>query len=399
MSFLKSILIGGSLLVGSTMGWTMTCGDGEQLLDGTCFQNAVTSLVYEGVGTSGTYNTVTNMVEGTCSVSTAPFAYSGPLAPFNEPITWHFRGPIELKNFAVYYPSSSTTAQKQKKRDATQQRRHAHRHLQHKHKRAVAVEYKTEIVYVTSYADGNPIVSPTMVSSIVEPIATVATTTSKQHHHKSSSAVSPTSTSGSSTGDWERTAFYDADAQNTEGLTFLNNLGNSALSGTWTPCFGNSLSFMNSDGVSAAASPHILAAGTVVPSDKEYSIWTNQRCDTTCGYCLPGTVAMKGFDGDNKVFAFRFRMPHDYSAVPANGDMPAIWALNSKIGRTQQYPSNPKDSCWVYGCGEFDMFEVLSTAASEYMKSHIHNGQGATYTEDGLVYGGGGSGNYFTRYA
>lgn len=64
-----------------------------------------------------------------------------------------------------------------------------------------------------------------------------------------------------------------------------------------------------------------------------------------------------------------------------NGDMPAIWLLNAKIPRTQQYGDC---SCWNGGCGEADIFEVL-TSGSTKAKSTFHFAESI------------GSSDYFTR--
>jgi hypothetical protein len=85
---------------------------------------------------------------------------------------------------------------------------------------------------------------------------------------------------------------------------------------------------------------------------------------------------------------FEFQMPSD-GATGFNGDMPAIWALNAKIPRTNQYGSC---SCWGTGCGELDMFEVLE-GATDYVKTHYHASQGGVNGK----YGGGGSTDYFSR--
>jgi hypothetical protein len=90
-----------------------------------------------------------------------------------------------------------------------------------------------------------------------------------------------------------------------------------------------------------------------------------------------------GFDGADKVFLFEFEMPLSGKTGTANADMPAIWLLNSKIPRTGQYSSC---SCWGNdgGCGEADLFEVLSSGSTK-AKSTFH-------FADAL-----GSSDYFTR--
>jgi hypothetical protein len=64
-----------------------------------------------------------------------------------------------------------------------------------------------------------------------------------------------------------------------------------------------------------------------------------------------------------------------------NGDMPAIWLLNGRIPRTQQYGDC---SCWKTGCGEADIYEVLASGDTK-CKSTFHLNPGA------------GSSDYFDR--
>lgn len=61
-------------------------------------------------------------------------------------------------------------------------------------------------------------------------------------------------------------------------------------------------------------------------------------------------------------------MPLSGETSSTNADMPAIWLLNGKIPRTQQYGDC---SCWDSGCGEADLFEVLSTGDTK-AKSTFH---------------------------
>ena len=83
---------------------------------------------------------------------------------------------------------------------------------------------------------------------------------------------------------------------------------------------------------------------------------------------------------------FEFSMPDSGETTadmydPVN--MPAIWALNAQIPRTLQYGSEDC-SCWSTGCGEFDMFEVLSPG-DQRAKSTYHGNKA------------GGDSNYFAR--
>ena len=82
-------------------------------------------------------------------------------------------------------------------------------------------------------------------------------------------------------------------------------------------------------------------------------------------------------------------MPRD-SGSGFNVDMSAAWFLNAQIPRTLQY-GNAACSCWASGCGEFDVFEILSTG-SDYCTTTLHTWQGT-----GTEYGGGGCSDYIER--
>ena len=73
-------------------------------LEGNWYCNNVSAITYNNFGTSGTYDQVTDM--NGCKTKTV--AYSGPLAPLDEEVTVVFRGPIRLKQFAAYAPSTGS---------------------------------------------------------------------------------------------------------------------------------------------------------------------------------------------------------------------------------------------------------------------------------------------------
>jgi hypothetical protein len=149
------------------------------------------------------------------------------------------------------------------------------------------------------------------------------------------------------------------------------------------------MSFANSDGVTAAAVPQTLG-NVFIPSNKELILMTGQPCGGDCGFVRPGTPAYKGFPtGSDTVFLVEFTMPRDPSSG-FNADMPALWFLNANIPRTLQY-GNAACSCWTTGCGEFDVFEILSTG-SDFLTTTIHSWQGT-----GTQFGGGGCSDYFQR--
>lgn len=196
----------------------------------------------------------------------------------------------------------------------------------------------------------------------------------------STAAEPSTSTTPVSGGDYVRTAYYDADSGAASGLIFLANYGGQG-SGAWSTAFGNTLSYVDSTGTTGSASSQVLA-NTTIPSAKEVAIFSDEACDESCGYVQPGSVAYKGFGQGDKAFLVEFQMPHESAAEGgAQADMPAFWALNAKIPRTQQYGAC---SCWATGCGEFDFFETLAVGGDK-CKSTVH-----------AVHSGGDS-NYFDR--
>ncbi|QID84336.1 target of Sbf [Saccharomyces pastorianus] len=360
------------------------------------------AIVYSNVGLSATYQDVTNMDESSCSCTQADFTSSGSLAPFNEELSVHFRGPIELLQFGVYYPNGESKALKKRSEaqlieSCNEQGEAVVSRHKHQHRRDVAVEYVqvTSTVYVdgsgeTVTADStNTVVGPavpsayTQVSTVLSNTAQTTETgaspssasSSKTTTTTSSSAAAAASSSSSSNtnGDWSRGSYFVPGS--TSNCTFMNSQGGSAGSGVWSSCFGNSISFAASDGTSGAASPQALGDVTLA-SGNEFMIFSGDECsgnNAECGYYREGIPAYRGFGGADKIFVFEFSMPSDTSGSAYNQDMPAIWLLNAKIPRTLQY-GDASCSCWKTGCGEMDLFEIL-TANSDKLISHIHDGQ------------------------
>ncbi|KAH9935101.1 putative TOS1-like glycosyl hydrolase-domain-containing protein [Epithele typhae] len=86
----------------------------QTLAAATSTSGSLSGLKYTKVGSTGTYNQVTNMIPGNfpnCDANpsciTAPKQISGNLAPFNEEMTFNFRGPMNLFNIAVYQPDAA----------------------------------------------------------------------------------------------------------------------------------------------------------------------------------------------------------------------------------------------------------------------------------------------------
>ena len=337
-------------------------------------------VVFTNVGFSGSYNKVTlmNSQLGQCSLQ--PYSFLGTLAPVDEELSVHFRGPINVKQFGVYYPSLG--AQQQKREEDCQTR-----HVHHKHKRAT-----TEVVITrTIIVDGQQTpVAATETFNEDENLAGVQ----KAYRPDILTKSAPTTTlagpqpSAAQAGDWTRVSYYQPGTGN--NVTFLNHFGGQG-SGVWDSVFGNSLSYCNHDASGGLLSPVVLDDVTI-GSNKEYMIMSGEKCDELCGYCRDGTVAYKGWAGTEKIFVFEFLMPHEGDKNSFNGDMPAVWMLNAQIPSTLQY-GKKECSCWSTGCGELDLFEVL-LGGSDKMIAHLHTSQGAPA---GTNYGGGGSQDYFNR--
>ncbi|RDI89863.1 hypothetical protein Vi05172_g195 [Venturia inaequalis] len=434
-----------------------TAAAAGNLINGNWYAASTERLAYHGLGGAGAYMEVTHMdpATGTCSKAARPF--SGPLAPFDEDISIHLRGPLLLLQFAAYTPTE-LTSKRARRND------HADFVEEQKLKRAVgdkviATINGEEVSWINQYDGGAPAApaAPTMtVTAGCEPakravgdkvVATIngdVVSWTNTYDGKAAPAptqvvtvtvtvpgscpvpAAPTATPpppapqapappepappaapapappvqaapsqpaikpatlfvapGSNTpavGDWSQMAYFNSDEKRSNGVTFLNNRGGQG-SGVWDTKFGNSLSYASADSKRGAASPEIFN-GNLGSGLDEIAIFSDVACEKSgdCGYSRPGAVAYKGFAGAQKAFFFEFKMPNDGTSG-WNQNMPAIWALNAKVPRTQQYGAC---SCWDSGCGEIDIFEVLDPGNTR-CKSTVH----------GLVQGG--SSDYFVR--
>ncbi|ODH52483.1 hypothetical protein GX48_01263 [Paracoccidioides brasiliensis] len=372
-----SLAVGAVLAASLSSVSAQACAPGTaKEIGGNWYCSAVKSITYTNFGSEGTYNEITSMNGGACS--SKPKAYSGPLAPLNKEVSWHFRGPLILKQFAFYSPGSGSGSGagtkysapvKREVKPSIHKRRHGHQHKRRGDQ------------YVTATIDGQVVswlykdqvganAAPTQAPGAPAAGVSYKTTPPK----KSSPVVNPGS------GKWGRQGYYNADSGVTDGLTFLNHNGGQG-SGVFDYELGNSLSYASEDGCSGSDSPKVLKT-KMIPDNKEVIIMTDKVCNGDCGTVREGTVAYHGFDGDYKIFLVEFSMPLT-GKTGWNEDMPAAWILNAAIPRTLQY-GKADCSCWKSGCGELDIFEVLD-AGNMRAKSTLH----------GSISGG--DSNYFTR--
>lgn len=382
MRLSQSVLLG--LLASLT-----AANSGCEFIDGNNYCKAVSKVSYAGIGFSSSYEDVTKMSDdGSCSQESHLF--SGNLSPLDEELSLHFRGPLKLKQFGVYYPASKD---KREEEDCDTTLLHKH----HLHKRATQVVEVTQTIYVD--AEGNTQTSQgtttaTVGDGEVEETSTPVTSTTSAPESTSTGESEDDSDDESSTaspGDWKRSSYYTPGTG--DNVVFLNHHGGEG-SGVFDYNFGNSISYSNKD-CSGGASEATLLDDVTIDSNTEYMIMSNKKCDgDDCGYYREGIPAYHGFGGQEKMFVFEFQMPEASGSKTAiNYDMPAIWALNAKIPRTLQY-GKKECSCWASGCGELDLFEVLSKGSNK-LTSHLHTKQGPNGNT--IKYGGGGSSDYFER--
>ncbi|EME79386.1 uncharacterized protein MYCFIDRAFT_212204 [Pseudocercospora fijiensis CIRAD86] len=360
------------------------CAHGSTDVNGNWYCQEVKAITYSGVGGSGSYNKVTSMgSSGSCS--STPYGYSGSMAPLDEEVSMHFRGPLRLKQFAFYAPGSSSTkmVKARSARPSSRERRsalghghaHAHAHLHDKREAdpdAAVGDLVTDVIdgktvhWLNTY-DGGASSAPASAQSYGSGRSSSSASTSGSAASSYSSSDDTISGSG-----WTRQGYYNAQDQTSEGIVFLNHEGGSG-SGVFDMTYGNSLSYASTDGCSGASSPQILK-DCQLKSDTEVVIMTDKKCSgDSCGFVRPGTVAYHGFNGPSKAFFFEFSMPDDGTTAASIYDptnMPAIWMLNAQIPRTLQY-GKADCSCWTSGCGEFDIFEVLA-AGDKRCKSTLH---------------------------
>ncbi|KAI8951911.1 putative TOS1-like glycosyl hydrolase-domain-containing protein [Xylaria longipes] len=390
MRYTSAVLLGGAASVVSAGAF---CSDSVQDLVGNFFcQGGVKQIKYDGLDIPGKYRAVASMDStGTCTYEDKD--YSGPIAPYDEGLSLHFRGPLHLNNVAVYTPGKSS------KRDAPKvahSKRHGHQHLHKKHHQqkeeraigdmVVATIEGQVVSWANNYA--GPTADPVADAA---PAATTASAASTAATKSTSTPSTGNTDSTPITGDFVRSAYYCAADGAADGLVFLANVGSPGVSGTWDTVWGSSLAYVDEEGSSAAASPTVLK-DKLLDDTQEIAIFSDSPCDASCGATRPDSVAYKGFEGASKVFVVEFSMP-DSGKSGAGLNMPAYWLLNAAIPRTAQYASC---SCWKGdnesplqgGCGELDVVEILTSGDTRAKSTfHFANGVGDSHYIDRPVDG------------
>ncbi|KAK5092096.1 target of Sbf [Exophiala xenobiotica] len=338
-----------------------------QLIKGNWYDSAVERIMFTNWDQVGTYNKVADMSNGQCVMEQV--AFNGSMSPLDGEVSWHFRGPMHLKQFAFYTPGNNRA--KRGIKPSSSERRHVHRRQARAVGDWVTVTMDDQIVSWPNEYAGPASATPAPTSSSVDaPLAPMPSSNIQAHVPSAPTAEKNPSVPAvnAGAGNWGRQAYYNADIATADGLVFLNNMGGQG-SGVFDYQMGNSLSYMAADTKSGSASPQVLA-NTMIEDNSEVIIYSDKPCERNdCGAYRPGTVAYHGFDGSSKLFLLEFDMPLS-GKTGFNMDMPATWMLNANIPRTQQYGDC---SCWASGCGEWDVFEVLDSGNTRAI-SAIHAG-------------------------
>ncbi|KAI0397404.1 TOS1 protein [Xylariaceae sp. FL0594] len=356
----------------------------------------VKQIKYNNLDIPGKYRKVAKMDNtGVCTYE--DHAYSGPIAPYNEGLSMHFRGPLKLLQVAVYTPGNNT-----KPAAKPRARRHGHQHLhkkrhQHHQERAVGdmvvatidgqvVSWKNTYAGPTADAPAPAGPAPTAAAGTTTTAAPAADDKPAPPKPVSSTKKPSGHDDEPVTGDFVRSAYYDSSSSTADGLVFLANVGDGKNSGVFDTVWGSSLAYVDENGSKAASSPCVLKEN-FLSDNQEIAIFSDVPCDDSCGAYRPGSVAYKGFEGASKVFVVQFTMPKS-GKTGFNMDMPAYWLLNAAIPRTGQYTHC---SCWMGdnasplqgGCGELDVVEVLSSGDLRGKSTfHFANGLGDSHYFD-----------------
>jgi len=326
------------------------------VVDYNYYCKKVSKISYKNVAAKGgSYNRITNMDSTTGTCSSEPKSFAGPMKPLDEDLSFHFRGPGKLQQFAVYYPTDKSTKVKARSPHSDHVK-HGHQAF---HQKRAAMKYdaagQPELIEATIDGElvswANPYYSgSTEATPAPQPASggNGGNGGNGGHGNKASSSAPGSIIPG----DWVRHSYYNAREGIANDVTFLNNLGG-AESGVFDMTFGNSLGYASSNGQACAANSEILE-DVDIPSNNEIILFSGKKChDGSCGYVRPGSVAYHGWEGANKAFFMEFTLPQD-GQTGFNANMPAAWFLNGQIPRTLQY-GKPECSCWTSGCGEVDV--------------------------------------------
>ncbi|KAI9810055.1 MAG: target of Sbf [Phylliscum demangeonii] len=158
------------------------CTGTAQSINGNWYCSAVQQQTYDVFGKAGSYMEVVHMDTNTGTCTQQEKKYSGPMVPFDEGLSFHFRGPISIKKFAVYVPkcdASKVKAKPKQKRDLliAHHPHHGHQHFHQRH----PLQERAVGDWVTVTMDGKAVSwrnewdGSEYLKTLVQPDAAVAT--------------------------------------------------------------------------------------------------------------------------------------------------------------------------------------------------------------------------------
>jgi hypothetical protein len=148
-------------------------------------------------------------------------------------VSWHFRGPLQLKQFAFYSPGSE--ANKRDLKPNAMQRRHGRQHF-HARDREIVEMQETHVIeekravgdIVKATIDGQVVSWTNAYAGLGTAFTSVTGAGYPADGEAPSAAYSAPSSQPSMNvglGNWGRHAYYNANAQTADGLVFLNHNG------------------------------------------------------------------------------------------------------------------------------------------------------------------------------
>lgn len=153
----------------------------------------------------------------------------------------HFRGPINVKEFAVYNLSEDNKRKRElvKAEKSKRQHHHGHQHL-HEAKKNKRTEWITATINGDVVSWEKVWYGPkTEAPAAAAPTAPAAAPVANANAHKdasstanSGSGAAPKPKPAASGKDWDRISYYNAETQEAENVVFLGNYGGQG-SGKW----------------------------------------------------------------------------------------------------------------------------------------------------------------------
>lgn len=334
---------------------------------------------------SVTFSTVTKYSWDMSGCAMSNNTYNSPIAPLDQGLTAVFRGPLKLKQFAVY--NEGAPSKKRSPKASPRERRHHNHERFHKHRAEAGTEHVEkracgdQIVATFSGVVGTmtedwdcagatpapaapaastpaaPAVNINAAVSAAAPAPASASAAPAQASQLASGGGSPSS--DTSSGAWNQVAYYSSSSPSSaKNVTFLYPVPYANTD--FLPSTGDM-----KDGPASSAQ---ILGDVLIADDDRFYVNSGVQMDSSAA---PNNKAYHGFAG-NKIFLVEMSMP--MSGLRGQGqypDAPAFWLLNEQLPATSD---SAQCNCWASGCGEFDVHEII-TPGNTIGYSTFHMGQ------------------------